>query len=90
MPKKDKYSIGLKIDKATLDLLELIIGAGSSQLSEKQTMLFQASIKTDFLKLLIRLAYDIRATDQKKYIQLEGQLQEIGKMVGGWIKSSKR
>lgn len=87
MPKRDKYSIGLKIDKTTLDLLESVIKASSSLAEEKQAALSQASVKTDILKLLIRLAYDIKTTDQKKYLKLEEQLQEIGKMIGGWIKS---
>lgn len=89
MPKKDKYSLGLKIDKTTLDLLELVIETGNTPLSSKASLLTQASVKTDLLKLLIRLSYEIKAIDQKKYLKLEEQLQEIGRMIGGWLKSLK-
>jgi len=39
------------------------------------------------LKILIRLAEDIKALPTKKYLYLEELLQEIGKMLGGWIRS---
>lgn len=91
MPKKDKYSIGLKIDKGTLDLLELIITAGSIKGSdEKINMLTISSSKLDLLKLLVRLAYDIKAIDKKKYLSLEEGFQEIGRMLGGWLKFVKQ
>ena len=89
MPKKDKYSLGLKIDKTTLDLFELVIEAGNTQIASKANLLNQASVKIDLLKLLIRLSYEIRAIDKKKYLKLEEQLQEIGRMIGGWLRSLK-
>jgi hypothetical protein len=32
------------------------------------------------------LLKDIKSISEKKYILLEGNLDEIGKMLGGWIK----
>jgi hypothetical protein len=90
MPKKDRYSIGLKLDTNTLDLLELAILAGSTTLPEKYDHLSRASAKLDLLKLLARLLYDLKAIDRKKYLELESHLQEIGKMIGGWLKSLKQ
>jgi len=46
-------------------------------------------LKTDTLKILIRLAKEVKALDNKKYIQLEQELQELGKMIGGWMRSIK-
>lgn len=40
--------------------------------------------------MLIRLAKDVQALDNKKYLQLEQALQEIGRMLGGWRKSIKQ
>ena len=39
---------------------------------------------------MIRLCFDVKAFDQKKYIHCEESLQEIGKMLGGWIKSTQK
>lgn len=88
MPKKDKYSLGQKIEQTNLEMIELLIGAGSNK-DKKLLYLEKASIKLDLLKLLIRLAEEIKAIPTKKYLHLQEILQEIGKMLGGWIRSIK-
>lgn len=87
MPKKDKYSLGEKLSKATFELLEFLIAASYSQKDQKSAYLNRANIKLDLLKILIRLAEAIKALPTKKYLYLEELLQEIGKMLGGWIRS---
>ncbi len=89
MPKKDKYITGQKIEQITLDLLEYLISATYTTKEKKSLYLNQAAIKLDLLKLLIRLAKDIKAISLKQYLLLEEILQEIGKMIGGWIRSLK-
>jgi len=86
-PKKDKYTLGKKINDLILEIIELIFLAVNSRLLEKISVLQKISLKIDLLKILIRLAKDIKSLDNKKYIHLQEQLQEIGKMVGGWMKS---
>ena len=55
-------------------------------------MIWKIRLKQDgraffyLLKVLIRLAHDTRTIDQPQYLELQAILQEIGKMVGGWIK----
>lgn len=88
-PKTEKHSLGQKIESLILELLELILLAVSLPSREKTGVLQRASLKIDLLKILIRLAKDIKAIDDKKYIRLEEELQEIGKMTGGWIRSLK-
>ena len=38
------------------------------------------------MKLFCRLAFDLKAMQEKYYIETEERLSEIGKMLGGWIK----
>lgn len=90
MPKKDKYSVGLRLQDITLDLIEVIFRASNASGKEKVIPLEKAGAKVDLIKLLIRLTYEIKAIDQKKYLSLEEQLQEIGKMIGGWLKYSRQ
>ena len=49
----------------------------------------QASVKLDALKFFLRLARQLDILDQKKYIALQTELQDIGKMLGGWLRSLK-
>lgn len=88
MPKKDKYSLGQKIEQSNLDILEPLIGAGSNK-DKKLLYLEKAAIKLDLLKMLIRLAEEIKAIPTKKYLHLQEIIQEIGRMLGGWIRSIK-
>jgi hypothetical protein len=71
-----------------LGLIEDIITASQLSKSEKVPTLQNASIKLDVLKVLIRCCKDLKIIDNKNYLLLESKLQEIGKMLGGWIKAS--
>lgn len=86
-PKKDRYALGRRCEDAILDFLELIMLAASSVKSNKLVILQKANARFDVLKLLIRMLKDIKVIDNKKYVRLQEAIQEIGKMLGGWIKS---
>jgi hypothetical protein len=68
-------------------ILEVIIAAGHQQGDERLRSIYMISDKLDLLKVLLRLAHDIRAIDESQYLAVQKIIQEIGKMVGGWIKS---
>ncbi len=88
-PKKDRYTLGIKCENIVLEILELLFLANSKTKSSRLLILNKADVKLKVLKTLIRICFDIKAIDQKKYILLQGQLQEIGRMIGGWIKQTK-
>ncbi len=89
-PKKDRYSLGGKLETNTLLILESIIFASQTKGEKKISVLEDASVKLDILKILIRLGKDIQVLDNKKYLELQTLLQEIGKMLGGWLRSAKQ
>ena len=88
-PKDSRYTLGAKLDSLFLELVELIIKASYSDKTEKFIFLKNASSKLDLLKFFLQIAWEIKALDNKKYIHLSEKLNEIGKMIGGWIKSLK-
>ena len=81
--------IGNKIDFLFLDVIESIIKAGYSDKLEKEIFLKRASVKMDLLKFFLQVAWEIKSLDNKKYINISEKLNEIGKMLGGWIRSIK-
>ena len=87
-PKKDRHSLGQKCDNSTLEILEYFFHAQSQQGSRRMAFLQRADIRLKILQTLIRVAYDIKALDQRSYISLQKDIIEIGKMLGGWIKST--
>jgi len=88
-PKDSKYTIGGKIDNLFLETIEYIIRASYSDKIEKLISLKDASLKLDLLKFFLQLSWEIKALDNKRYILLSEKLNEIGKMMGGWLKSIK-
>lgn len=86
-PKGDKYSLGERIKSTTLDMLELLLEAESAKKDWKEPILEKVNRKLGVLKLLVRLASETKILDSKKYLDLIEREQEIGRMIGGWIKS---
>lgn len=88
-PKKDRYTLGQKLESVALELIEYTFGIPRKKGQDKIFFLQEASAKLDLLKFLIRLAKNVQALDNKKYLQLEALLQEIGRMLGGWLRVSQ-
>lgn len=86
-PKKDKYTLGARCELYILETLELLLAASSVIKQEKKPFLQQANVKFDTLKIFLRLAKEIKLLDNKKYLELQKHIQEIGKMLGGWQRS---
>ena len=89
IPKKDRFGIYLKIEKICLEIVSSIINAALEPKNNKLPILNSARIKIEVLKRLIRIIQELNIIEKKKYIELELDLQEISKMVTGWIKYLK-
>lgn len=88
-PKTEKYSLGSHIENIILDTLELVLRAAYAPKANRLVYLEDLDTKVQLLKTLIRLAHEVRALDDNKYLALQEQLQEMGKMVGGWLRSTR-
>lgn len=88
IPKNDRYTVYVKVENAILDVIELLLEAGYSQKASKSLLLEKASVKLNILRFLIRLMKETKVFDLKKYTTLQGIIDEIGRMLGGWIRSS--
>lgn len=86
-PKKDQYMLGKRCEEYVLSFMELVLVAVGSSRDQKIKVLEQANAKFDVLKVLFRLARELKIIDNKKYLSLEVLAQEIGRMLGGWMRS---
>jgi hypothetical protein len=89
VPKQDRFTVFEKSECAILDVLESIMKASGEQKKEKLPTLEKASLKLNMLRVFIRLMKDTKTIDAKKYMILESVIDEIGRMLGGWIRSVK-
>ena len=89
VPRQDRYAIWQKCGNIILGILENILLASQLSKAEKLPALEKSSLKLNFLRVFFRLCKEIKVLDNKKYILLEEDIDEIGRMLGGWIKSTK-
>jgi len=84
LPKIHKHSLGQKIDTIFVEIIEAISIASFLSREEKPPWVRLAIRKTDTLKILLMVLWEIKALDDKKYITLSAGIDEIGKILGGW------
>jgi hypothetical protein len=87
--RQDRYTIWQRGETTILDILEGILLASQLSKIEKLPILQNVSLKINFLRIFVRLTKDIKAIDNKKYLRLQEMIDEIGRMLGGWIRSTK-
>ena len=86
VPKTKRYTLWMRCEQTVLSILEKIITAGYYFGPKQLEILQLISVELDMLKVFIRLSKETHCIDEKKYLQIEAKIQEIGKMLGGWIK----
>lgn len=85
-PKKDRHGLGLRIENNMFDLFTLLLRANKERGYKRLTTLREVDIMLDLQKILVRLAKDTKALPEKQYIVLQSELNEIGRMLGGWMR----
>jgi hypothetical protein len=87
VPKAERVTLYERSENAILDVIEAILEAGYSKNVQKLVVLERASVKLNILRFFIRLLKETRAIDLKKYAKLQEMIDEVGRMLGGWIRS---
>jgi four helix bundle protein len=87
-PKGEKFALVVDIKRCMNTILERIIEANKKYY--KKNTLQELDVELEKLKAYIRLSYNLGFLPPKKYELWSGQVVEMGKMLGGWIKSVAR
>jgi four helix bundle protein len=87
--KQDRHTLWQKLENSTLDVLEGILRACAMGKNEKLPLLNEVSHSLNVTRVFIRLAKDTEVIDFKKYEDFSNRVDEIGRMLGGWIKQVK-
>lgn len=86
LPKKAKYGLGERIDARFIQVLELLQVATYQGIKEKLPTLDRSLSSLDMLKFLLRIAWELRVLDDKKFETISERLNEAGRQIGGWRK----
>lgn len=85
LPKLHRYSLGQRIDEIFVEIIEAISAASFLTRDEKAPYVRLAIRKTDTLKLLLMVLWEAKSIDSQKYWTLSEPIEEVGRMLGGWI-----
>lgn len=85
-PKPERYNLGKRCEDLILDILDNLTRALTDR--NKKFSLAEADVKIQQLKLLFRLANELKIMEYRKYLFFEVKILEIGKMLGGWLKTA--
>jgi four helix bundle protein len=87
-PKSERFTLAADTRQALWALGRYIYRANAVPgKAEKRRMIEQADLALVDLKLLVRMGMALEFLSLKKYEILCRQTVEIGKMIGGWLKS---
>lgn len=85
--REHRFTIGQQTLNCLLDIARLIVQANRER--DKRRLQFEIDTKLEELRLLIRLAKDLHLLNLQNYGQMSERISEIGRLLGGWIKSGK-
>lgn len=86
-PRSVRFTFVTRIDNLALDILEAVIEAQYER--EKLVALRRASLSLDKLRVLLRICHELGHLDHRGYEFALRQLDEAGRMTGGWLKHAK-
>ena len=83
-PRSQKFLIGDRIQATALDVLEGLVEATYTR--ARAPLLAHANLGVEMLRFLFRLASDLRCLDLRRYEHAARNLDEVGRLFGGWKK----
>lgn len=86
-PRSHRFVLGDRVQHLVLDVLELLIEAAYSR--EKAALLRRANLQLEKLRYLIRVSKDLQFLSLRRYEFAAAQLDEVGRMVGGWLRQQE-
>lgn len=86
-PKAEKFVLSADIKNTFFEMLKLFLIANKAQYKKKY--LYEADVQLDLLRFRVKTAYDLKFLPPRKFEIISKMLSEIGRLLGGWIKSSK-
>ncbi len=84
-PKNVRFNLADRLTNISLDVLESIIEAIYAK--QKADTLRKANLYMEKNRALLQISVDKKYISIGQYEHISGEINEAGKMIGGWIKS---
>lgn len=87
LEKRWRYGLGISTENTILACLEHLILAKNAPKQLKTSYLIKAQSQLEIISLKLRLLLELRIVNETKIFQAQAMIREIGRMLGGWLKS---
>ncbi len=85
-PRNQRFVLGERIERGLYDLLETLIAAKYTR--QRKELLERANLGLEILRFQMRLAKDQQCLRTTSYGFAAKAIDEIGRLVGGWLRRS--
>ena len=86
-PKRVRFTFADRINNLALDIVEDLVEARYSR--DKRLLLQRLNLRLEKLRILLRLCHRLRYLPHQGYEHASRSLNEVGRMLGGWIKEQE-
>ena len=89
-PKNERFRLAKRLEERAFAFHDLLLQAGrlpAGQRGEKRRLLMRADLELDRLRFTVRLCQDLELLSFKQYEYCAERLVELGRLLGGWLKS---
>lgn len=87
LEKRWRYSVGTSLEASVLECLSQLVMAKNAPKPLKAPYLLKASSHLEIATLKLRLCLELSLANETKLFQAQRHIAEIGRMLGGWLKS---
>ncbi|MCF8208669.1 MAG: diversity-generating retroelement protein Avd [Rhodoferax sp.] len=87
LPRRQKFQLGDRMQTTAMQVLETLIEAAYTR--DRSALLQQANLELEKLRVWIRLAHELQLLDFKRYEHTARLIDDLGRQVGGWLRSQQ-
>lgn len=87
-PKSERFRLARRLEDTAFALHETLMRATRTR--KPVPVLLEADVELDKLRLYVRLGHARTLLNQRQYQYAADQLAEIGRLLGGWLKSQSQ
>ena len=81
-PREHKYTLGQKLKETNIEFIDFIILANSQE--NKTSSLKEARTTLERLRIYIRMSFDLKIINFKKYEFLSRSFEDLSRQLSGW------
>lgn len=82
-PRSHRFGVGVRLEERVTEILELLLRAKYRR--ERAELLQEANLSLELLRFQFRTVKDLKCLPLESYGSASRFVNEIGKLVGGWI-----